>query len=188
MASRRDAGAREHDPHRPIGYAGRMTRVLLTGMSGTGKSTVIEELTAHGYDAVDTDDDDWHEWVEVPGEGPNWIWRAERIEWLLSSHADGTLFVSGCVSNQGAFYHLFDRIVLLSAPRELIVERLRTRTNNPYGKAPHELAETLEYLDTVEPLLRRGATLEVDTSQPVERVVEIILRHVEPDAGREGVE
>jgi dephospho-CoA kinase len=30
-------------------------RVLLTGMSGTGKATVIEELPARGYKAFDTD-------------------------------------------------------------------------------------------------------------------------------------
>jgi hypothetical protein len=37
-------------------YVVAMKRVLLTGMSGTGKSTVINELTARGYKAVDTDD------------------------------------------------------------------------------------------------------------------------------------
>jgi dephospho-CoA kinase len=31
-------------------------RVLITGMSGTGKSTVIAELAARGYNAADTDD------------------------------------------------------------------------------------------------------------------------------------
>ncbi len=36
-----------------------MKCVLLTGMSGTGKSTVIEELAARGYKAVDADADGW---------------------------------------------------------------------------------------------------------------------------------
>ncbi len=34
----------------------RVKRVLVTGMSGTGKSNVVRELVARGYRAVDTDD------------------------------------------------------------------------------------------------------------------------------------
>lgn len=68
--------------------------------------------------------------------------------------------------------------MLLSAPAEVLVERLTTRTTNPYGKAPAELAETLEYLETVEPLLRTAATLEVVTTVPVARVADIVLEHV----------
>lgn len=44
-----------------------MKRILLTGMSGTGKSTVICELAALGYKAVDADSDEYSEWVEVSG-------------------------------------------------------------------------------------------------------------------------
>lgn len=42
-----------------------MKRILLTGMSGTGKSTVISELAARGYKAVDADSDEFSQWVEV---------------------------------------------------------------------------------------------------------------------------
>ncbi|HEU4912392.1 MAG TPA: ATP-binding protein, partial [Actinomycetes bacterium] len=42
-----------------------MKRVLLTGMSGTGKSSVVRELVARGYKAVDTDDG----WCEPLAEG-----------------------------------------------------------------------------------------------------------------------
>src|SRR5699024_5125338 len=38
------------------------------------------------------------------------------IEALLDDHAGGSLFVSGCVANQGRFYARFDAVVLLSAP------------------------------------------------------------------------
>jgi hypothetical protein len=33
--------------------------VLVTGMSGTGKSTVLAELRRRGHLTVDTDDDGW---------------------------------------------------------------------------------------------------------------------------------
>lgn len=36
----------------------KLKRVLITGMSGTGKSTVIRELALRGYKAIDTDYDD----------------------------------------------------------------------------------------------------------------------------------
>jgi len=69
--------------------------------------------------------------------------------------------------------------VLLSAPPEILAERLATRTTNPYGKNPAELAQALEYQRTVEPLLRASATLEVVTTVPVERVADIVLAHVQ---------
>jgi shikimate kinase len=156
-----------------------MKRVLLTGMSGTGKSTVIRLLAEQGYKAIDTDDDWWCEWTTA-ADGPDWVWREERMRWLLATEDADVLFVSGCKSNQGKFYPQFDHIILLSAPAEVMVERITDRTDNPYGKSPDELAEILGYLETVEPLLRRGASLEVDTSASVDKVVETILDHVRP--------
>jgi hypothetical protein len=109
---------------------------------------------------------------------PDWVWREDRIARLLATTAAAVLFIGGCKSNQGAFYPQFDHVILLSAPAELIVARLATRTNNPYGKDPDELARVLGYLETVEPLLRRGASLEIDTSAPLARVVATILAPV----------
>jgi shikimate kinase len=77
------------------------------------------------------------------------------------------------------FYPRFDHIILLSAPADVLIERLRTRTNNPYGKHPDELAAVLGYLETVEPLLRRTAGHEIDTSAPLDEVVATVLRLVE---------
>jgi dephospho-CoA kinase len=149
-----------------------MKRILLTGMSGTGKSTVIRELRARGYQAIDMDEPGWSEY----GPDGDWVWREDRIRARLSLEDGKVLFVSGCASNQGKFYSQFDEIILLSAPAAVIVERLTTRTNNPYGKHPDELAATLHYLETVEPRLRQGAGHEIDTSAPLAQVVATVLQ------------
>ncbi len=120
-----------------------MKRVLLTGMSGTGKSTVITELAARGYKAVDTDEDGLSEVVSVPDDQPtgldpgqDWVWREDCIQNLLSTDDADVLFLSGCSPNQGKFYPQFDHITLLTALAPVIVARLATRTTNPYGKRP----------------------------------------------------
>jgi dephospho-CoA kinase len=163
----------------------RMRKVLLTGMSGTGKSALIRELAGRGYKAVDADYDGLSELVSVPddqltglGRGQDWVWREDRIQQLLSTEDADVLFVSGCSPNQWKFYPQFEYVVLLSAPPSLIVERLATRTSNPYGKHPDEIARVLLLQQTIEPRLRRAADLELDTSARLDEVVASVLHLV----------
>jgi shikimate kinase len=161
-------------------------RVLITGMSGSGKSSVIAELAARGYAAVDADSPDYSEWVEDSGGtgavgspewgARDWVWREDRMRDLLSTEGGDVLFVSGCAANMRKFLPEFDRIVLLSAPADIIVKRLATRTTNNYGKRPEEAARALELMETIEPRLRRVAGREINTSAPLDEVVATLLQ------------
>ena len=148
-----------------------MPKVLVTGMSGTGKSAALQILGERGHRVVDTDTDEWSHWVTLPGGSPDWIWREDAIAALLASHQHGHLFVAGCKTNQGKFYSQFDHIALLSAPADIILARIGERTGNPYGKHPGERAQILQYLAEVEPLLRATATTEIDATAPLSQVV-----------------
>ena len=141
---------------------------------------------------MDTDDGGWI--AEVPslgGRTAERLWREDRIEALLEGPHDGALFVSGCVANQGKFYPRFDAVVLLSAPAEVILERVAARATNDYGKSHVQRVRILHDLATVEPLLRTGATAEIDTRAPLDDVVDALERtaccgmvSASPDAAR----
>jgi adenylate kinase family enzyme len=67
-----------------------MKRVLITGVSGTGKSAVTRELAARGYEAHDLDTSEWSHWIDrdpadslTPARGKDWVWQEDRVRALL---------------------------------------------------------------------------------------------------------
>jgi shikimate kinase len=126
-------------------------------MSGTGKSTLLHVLAGRGHLTVDTD---YGGWTLADGR-----WDAIRMSELLDREPD--VVVAGTVDNQGDFYDRFDHVVLLSAPLDILIERVSSRTTNPYGQTADEQAEIAQYVQTVEPLLRRTATIELDSQASV---------------------
>jgi len=148
--------------------------ILITGMSGAGKSAALAELERRGHRVVDTDYGDWIVDVAQPDGSTEPMWNEERIEKLLNGHSDGSLFIVGTVPNQGKFYPRFDAVVLLSAPLDVILERVSTRDTNPYGSTKAERDQIAQNLVAYEPLLRAGATVEIDTRRPLGEVVDAL--------------
>jgi len=142
---------------------GGMKRILITGMSGTGKSSVLSELSARGFTTVDTDYDGWSEQVDVDGEF-EWLWREDRIQELLSRPLVAPLAVSGCCANQGKFYDYFDDKILFCAPLETILDRVERRTSNLYGRSESDRLEIAANYAYAQPLLQKSADFELDSS------------------------
>lgn len=138
-------------------------------MSGTGKSSALAGLRSLGYEAVDTDEGGWTEWSDVDD---GYVWREDRMSELLARDEGAALYVSGTVSNQGRFYDRFDVVVLLSAPAEVLLSRIESRTTNPYGRSAEQRELVLRHLAEVEPLLRTTCTHEIDAAKPLASVVE----------------
>lgn len=134
-----------------------MTHMLITGMSGAGKSTLLGELEQRGHRTVDLDYDGWTT--------ASALWDEPRLSALLAT--SGSVILCGTAENQGRFYDRLQHVVLLSAPLEVLLQRVGSRTNNPYGASANDRYAIERHVNEVEPLLRAGATAELDGVRPV---------------------
>ncbi|WP_207216491.1 AAA family ATPase [Xylanimonas ulmi] len=161
-------------PDRPAGRA----VVLLTGMSGAGKTAALRGLAARGHAVADLDYDGHSVLVRAPGQPVGWeqVWDLVRVRARIDAHGAGVLFLAGTAPNQSEVYDRLDAVVLLTAPREVLLARVAARTDNPYGKDAAGRAQIEHDIDAVEPLLRRGATHVVSSDRPLADVVTDVER------------
>ena len=120
-----------------------MCRVLVTGMSGTGKSTALAALRTYGFEVVDTDLPGWTEWSDAEA---GYVWREDRIAELLAR----------------------DREVPLYGPEPC---RIRAGSTGTSMRSSSWRDLILRQLSDVEPLLRATCTHEIDATQSVDAVV-----------------
>ena len=165
---------------------------LITGVAGTGKSTLAKELRRRGYSAYDTDEGFSYYANKETGERatrlheptPEWYEQHHRIfdehilENLFKKHRDETLFICSIAANQSKYYPEFDKLFLLTAPNEIITHRLGTRTNNYFGRHPLELQRVIgRHQQFDEELLADGA-IAIDSTRPIEAVADQILSEI----------
>src|SRR4051812_26902168 len=103
-------------------------KYLITGVAGTGKSTIAKELRKRGYAAYDTEEGFSYYADKQTGEPAvrpheptqEWYDKHHRIfdekvlVNLFKKHADEPLFICSITANQAKFYPQFDKIFLLS--------------------------------------------------------------------------
>lgn len=152
-------------------------RVLLTGMSGTGKSTLVHELRRRGLAAFDADDDGFTE----PRASGRWAWDRARVEQLLADHDPDLILFAGCSDEQARI--AFDLRILLTAPDAVLLDRLRTRTTNPYGTTDAERRQILSDRAAIEPLLRRSADLILDATAPPSALADAVIASIRGAGG-----
>jgi shikimate kinase len=122
--------------------------VYVTGVPGSGKSTLRGELERLGYRAHDADEG-FCAWFDLHGQlvptlplserTPEWYaghqWRllADRVRELSEERLNGVGFLLGVAANAHELSAYFDHAFYLTAETDVIVERLRRRDGPAYA-------------------------------------------------------
>lgn len=172
---------------------------LITGISGSGKSTALEALRQRGLDAYDVDvagpvTAKWHHnttgyvhpksSVKQEDRTPEFLanhsWKVPRQEVVdLAAQAGAKhVFIGGSIGNEDELQDLFAQVFALAISDDTLRHRLVTRTNNNWGKSAHELEQSLAINhELAEKYHRYGYTV-IDASQPTNTVVAEVLSYI----------
>jgi broad-specificity NMP kinase len=176
-----------------------MSFIYITGIAGSGKSVVCKELVSRGYEAHECDAGLSGFYNKITGERllgdttPEertlrwreiWEWRMSRdkIAKLKARATDKPVFVCGVAGNEDECMDLFDKVFALVIDEVTLVQRIKSRTNNNFGKSDHEFAGILEWQKIADENYKSIGAINVDATKPIREVVDYILRRVRADS------
>lgn len=170
-----------------------MRKIYVTGISGTGKTTVSKELFCRGIRAISIDD--------IPGlcvwrnkisntvvdydadlnekfiDSHDWICDIEKLQALIDK-SDTDVVVLGLASNQREFVEMFDLILLLQCPPKLFIERIMQRNDNDFGKDESAQKVILSWYEDFERNMLDQGAVSIDVSKSLPEVTDEIEKYL----------
>ncbi len=171
-----------------------MKRIYITGISGTGKSAIAEELNKRGIYTIDIDKSEYDlcfwqnnetlekvyfeygmnkDWMEAHG----WFCDIEKLKKMLDVPKD-IIVVVGLAQNQNEYLDLFDEIFLLQCKEEIFLERIKVRPSNDFGKHPLEKEYILDFYKKFEKVTLEKGAVSINTEERLNVVVENIISKI----------
>ena len=164
---------------------------LIDGLSGTGKTTVCDELQRRGYQAVHGDRElkvdpkiDEATSGQAPGYDLPPLWDVARVDALLADHDEAITFFCGGCSNSSEFIDRLDGVFVLEVNDiDTVMRRIDERVlvdPSDWGGKQEERDIIVRAHQTKETVPQNG--IAIDAAAPVAQVVDSILRHCETSA------
>lgn len=161
-------------------------KTLITGESGTGKTTLGRKLKEQGYDVIDIDEDGFCRWehkvtravVDYEAvlnkeflDAHMWVCDIDKVKDV--SNRDS--YIIGMPENLNELIDLVDKIILLECPPEIFIYRINMRSDNDFGKDESTQKEILNRYQTFnKEMIQKGADV-VRTDTTIENVVAKVL-------------
>ncbi len=159
-------------------------KIYVTGVAGSGKSSIVRELSRRGIAAVDMDQGLCH-WENrrtggmagwEPGRSEAWYaehgWMCDVPELSSILAANDDVVVVGISSNQEEYLKEFDKVFVLTCTPATMIKRLNARTDSDYGKHPSEQARLLAWQRAFEEEMVAKGALPLDGEREVEVVAD----------------
>ena len=159
---------------------------LIEGVSGTGKTSVCDELQRRGYQAIHGDRELAYRGDPETGEPmagfahEHHIWQVDKVRALVADQDEAVTFFCGGSRNFSKFIGLFDGVFVLEVDLDTLNRRLDERPDDEWGGGKPMARELIARLhQTKEDVPKNGII--IDATAPLARVVDEILRQSEAD-------
>ncbi|OFI37091.1 nucleoside kinase [Arthrobacter sp. SW1] len=158
---------------------------LVEGGSGTGKTSVCEELARRGYQAVhgdrelayqgDPETGDPVENVTGLAVHDHHLWQVDKVKALVADQREAVTFFCGGSRNFMQFSYLFDGVFVLEVDTTTLIRRLDDRPENEWGGQSRQAERNLILeLHGTKADVPRGAIV-INAAAPLAHVVDEIL-------------
>lgn len=166
----------------------------ITGISGTGKTTIAKELNRRGIFAIDQDSKEYGlcSWKNNKTmedsrfeygigkeflEANDWYCNIEKLKQILNSNKNIT-FVCGVSANQDKYLDLFDKIFLLRCSPLVLVKRIDSREDHQFGKHSSEKEHILNWYEEFEERLINKGAIAINNNNPINIGADEILKNI----------
>lgn len=168
------------------------SRYLITGVAGSGKSTLEKRFRQDGYVTIDIDDGftewrhaetdevlpytpdeaGWHEVAE-------WVVKTDKLQAFFDAHPTDDVLVFGSFARLKTVVGMFTKIILLEYPNETTVRRRIASRDGGYGKHPGELVRILSYVQPYQDKMKAAGAVAIDCTLPIDQMVETINKELQ---------